>query len=392
MKLFCDFVAGSYAKISETITSKHTMKNRIPIILTTILAATTACHAVDLFPDFNGTDPGFGTAPSDLDWATDIWTADATGVAAPSAWIDGSDAVIDQKISRIVNTGGASANSLTMSNQAAVVKIRSALTLTGAGVNLTTDSNIQLENTGNLSGNITIDANGGSLIYHSAGFTSGTTIDYNNLLSMKLNNSTNVNEFEGGTHIMRGQLFEFNTAKDFSTAAPNVFSGNGSFGDSSTAANDDRFAYMAVTFAPGADGSSGIGSFTGDLSTDGGKTGTFFLQGNNMFDIHRDAGGVLTQDMLDLTLGNIEFGGSLTVSLLGGSEALQEDDSFNLFNGTFSGAFDSVILPDLADDLAWDNKLDVDGTITVVAVPEPSSISLVGLFGMAYIFRRRKTA
>ncbi len=368
------------------------MKNRIPIILTTILAATTACHAVDLFPDFNGTDPGFGTAPSDLDWATDIWTASATGVDVPSAWIDGSDAVINQKISRIVNSGEATVKSLTMSNQAAVVKIRSALKLTGEGVNLTTDSNIQLENTGNLSGNITIDANGGSLIYHSAGITSGSTIDYNNLLSMKLNNSTNVDEFEGATHIMRGQLFEFNTAKDFSTAKPNVFSGNGSFGDSSTEGNNTRRAFMAMTFAPGADGSSGIGSFTGDLSTAGGQTGTFFLQGNNMFDIHRDAGGVLTQDMLDLTLGNIEFGGSLTVSLLGGSEALQEDDSFNLFNGTFSGAFDSVILPDLADDLAWDNKLDVDGTITVVAVPEPSSISLVGLFGMACIFRRRKTA
>lgn len=63
-------------------------------------------------------------------------------------------------------------------------------------------------------------------------------------------------------------------------------------------------------------------------------------------------------------------GGSLTVTLLGGSEALVDGDVFDLFSDNLLGRFTSMTLPVLGAGLRWDiSNLYVDGTIAVTTSP-----------------------
>ncbi len=95
-------------------------------------------------------------------------------------------------------------------------------------------------------------------------------------------------------------------------------------------------------------------------------------------------------DQIDVT-GQLVLAGDLNVVLLGGFQP-QVGQSFQLFDGQLSGAFNQVTLPALSDAEQWNtSNLNTTGTITVV--PEPSSLTMlaaaaVGLAG--YRWRRRK--
>ncbi|NQT86252.1 discoidin domain-containing protein [bacterium] len=114
----------------------------------------------------------------------------------------------------------------------------------------------------------------------------------------------------------------------------------------------------------------------------------------------QEAGGILdlevdpltgTNDMLS-TSGTLTLGGTLNVWSLGGAFARWQ--SFDLLDfGTLVGEFDEVNLPPLGDRIQyWDaSALYTTGNITV-AVPDPASLSLLALGGLALVRRRRKRA
>lgn len=92
------------------------------------------------------------------------------------------------------------------------------------------------------------------------------------------------------------------------------------------------------------------------------------LEGTTRLDIQ--SGPNPTNDQIHVTA-PLTYGGSLVVNHLGGT--LTAGDHFVLFTATsFAGTFSSLTLPALLGGLAWTNKLHVDGSIEVVAIPPPA--------------------
>ena len=79
------------------------------------------------------------------------------------------------------------------------------------------------------------------------------------------------------------------------------------------------------------------------------------------------------------------FGGTLVVTNLGGT--LAQGDTFHLFPNTAVTGFSSLVLPTLANGLAWQDDSALDGTIKVVAGSVPPSVvtDLSGTTNLAFI-------
>ncbi|HEX5218144.1 MAG TPA: autotransporter-associated beta strand repeat-containing protein [Verrucomicrobiae bacterium] len=93
-----------------------------------------------------------------------------------------------------------------------------------------------------------------------------------------------------------------------------------------------------------------------------------------------DRGAVPNSDKLVAPSVVVNAGSTLTVNNLG-STALAAGDTFTLFSTPISGAFSTVNLPTLPNsNLAWTNKLAIDGTIAVVSTgtvnPSPTTITV----------------
>ena len=86
-----------------------------------------------------------------------------------------------------------------------------------------------------------------------------------------------------------------------------------------------------------------------------------------------------------LTAQQLNLGGTLVVTNIGGTLAL--GDTFKLFPSVGSGVFASLVLPAVANGLAWQDNSAVDGTIKVVAGSVPPSIvtDLSGGTNFAYV-------
>ena len=87
----------------------------------------------------------------------------------------------------------------------------------------------------------------------------------------------------------------------------------------------------------------------------------------------------------------LTLGGTLNVANPNGI-LFADGQVYDLFDfNTLSGIFDSIILPALSHpELEWDqSNLYVDGTIRVNLIPEPASLSLLGLGGLALLRRRQ---
>jgi hypothetical protein len=98
-----------------------------------------------------------------------------------------------------------------------------------------------------------------------------------------------------------------------------------------------------------------------------------FSGGTNIMEINKAAG---TNDSI-IGMSSVAYGGTLIVTNLAGT--LAAGDSFTLFGASsYSGVFDTFILPPLSGGLFWNtNSLLVDGTLKV-AGPRIDSISVTG--------------
>ena len=87
------------------------------------------------------------------------------------------------------------------------------------------------------------------------------------------------------------------------------------------------------------------------------------------------------------TSGVLNLGGTLHVELLG-VFVPQYGSAFKLFNGNLAGTFEGVELPALPMGLAWSTDvLHTGGTLSVV--PEPATLSLLALGGLAMLRRKK---
>ena len=108
-----------------------------------------------------------------------------------------------------------------------------------------------------------------------------------------------------------------------------------------------------------------------------------------IFQLDRTAG--QNSDLLSVN-GQLSLGGTWNVSNIG--TALIAGDLFDLFNATtVVGAVGTLNLPSLDLGLGWDTTLfPTSGVISVVSVPEPSSMAIVGISGLAMLAMKRRKA
>ena len=249
-------------------------------------------------------------------------------------------------------TGESTARRLYIDNGAATIEV------TDAGATLDwDDDNNSLKNQ-----NFT-KTGAGTLILRDA-FSGSATMTVNGG-TLEL---TNVNTYAGATNVDAGTLVVDGSIAASSLTA--VDAGAKLMGTGTIGATD-----VYGTLAPG----HSIGTLT--------ILGNLKLLGAAEFEINRDSSP--NADLAAVT-GNLAYGGTLTVSQIEGSSALQWGDTFNLFDwtGTRSDTFSSVTLPALTGGLVWQNDLLTLGSITVV--PEPASVLGLSLvLSSALLFRRR---
>ena len=90
-----------------------------------------------------------------------------------------------------------------------------------------------------------------------------------------------------------------------------------------------------------------------------------------------------------LVAGALEVSGVLEIQLLDGFTPIG-DAAFQVLNATdLSGAFSSLVLPDLLGTLSWDSsRLYSSGTLSVI--PEPATLGLAAAGLLALLRRRRR--
>ena len=195
---------------------------------------------------------------------------------------------------------------------------------------------------------------------------------------------TAANSYSGNTAINQGTLAL--TGSGSIANSPNINVASGAFLDVS-----------AISFSLGASQTlKGSGTVIGSVTANGtvapgNSIGTLTLNGDltlaGITSMELDRSGSPNSDLI--VANNIAQGGTLNVANIGVSLLL--GDTFNLFDGSISGSFGSVNLPSLDEGLGWDSSdLAIGGSISVVAVPEPSTLACVGLGLVTLVLLRRR--
>jgi len=127
----------------------------------------------------------------------------------------------------------------------------------------------------------------------------------------------------------------------------------------------------SLTSLPGSTLAPGTTTAIGTLTVNG-NTG---LAGTNIMKLIE---GNLTSDVLTVS-GSLIFGGTLQVSVLSGT--LQAGDSFQLFNGSFSGSFASIVPATPGPNFVWDlNTLTNTGALNVVFTGSTDPTNIVSAY------------
>lgn len=173
------------------------------------------------------------------------------------------------------------------------------------------------------------------------------------------------NTYSGGTTVNGGTLM-VNTATGSGTGSGVVTLTGGTLSGTGIISG-------AVTVNSGAmlaPGNQAIGTltFSNALTLKSGST--------SFFEIRKSP---LTNDVAKIS-GTLTNGGNLIVTNLGGS-ALAAGDSFQLFKATsYAGSFNTLALPPLGANLAWDTStLSTNGTLTVINTMPPEFSSITSL-------------
>jgi hypothetical protein len=113
------------------------------------------------------------------------------------------------------------------------------------------------------------------------------------------------------------------------------------------------------------------------------------LSGTTWMEINSDLG---TNDLL-IVGGKLSYGGTLVVTNLGSDATYYNGESFKLFSFGAGNQVGDFTVTNLPGAVQWDTtKLDSQGILSVVIIPEPSSLALAGA-GLALLLvtmRRRR--
>ncbi|HWL51947.1 MAG TPA: PEP-CTERM sorting domain-containing protein [Chthoniobacteraceae bacterium] len=199
------------------------------------------------------------------------------------------------------------------------------------------------------------------------------------------------NTYTEGTTVAAGAVLLANymtassTASSLGTGSVTVASGGtlGGRGHIAGATSIDGILQPGDDAFGNAEPAHGVLKFANDLTLGATSTTLIALNGSE-----RETG----YDALDIT-GHLTLDGQLKINLMENfSIALNKTESFQIFNvtGNINGAFDTFELPTNWNglDLQWDTSvLSTTGMISVTAIPEPSTMALVGMavaiFGLA---------
>jgi hypothetical protein len=145
----------------------------------------------------------------------------------------------------------------------------------------------------------------------------------------------------------------------------------------------------------------GNGNVTGTIQLAGGTVAPGFSIGTigntasltldaasiSNFEVDRSAG--QNADFLNVG-GALTLNGTVNIANLGAT--LQAGDTFDFFGaGSVSGAWTLGTVPSLDSGLAWDfSALNTSGVASVYVVPEPGSVLLAGLGGLALLRARKR--
>jgi autotransporter-associated beta strand protein len=133
---------------------------------------------------------------------------------------------------------------------------------------------------------------------------------------------------------------------------------------------------------------SPVTMFPGAILAPGNSIGTLTIStnlvllagGNAIFEVNSDT---LAHDLI-MGMNNVTYGGTLTISLIGGGTAITNGASFQLFSAaSYGGAFDAIVPATPGPGLAWDtSQLTVNGTLGVTlpvnTTPTSLTFALVG--------------
>ncbi len=384
---------------------KNLAKFQMVLALLIAVAVALPANAGSLYLDMNGTTAGFGldgaVDPFIVDPTAATWTADATGVSSTTTFVAGEVAHFELSgtsgvLFNFANYTGTTFGGITTTLAAGSTATISRMQKQGGGLtNLVWASGAVVDTSG---------------LATSFWWDLGTTGDYTKTGSNNLTFSDGGSKVNGTLTIDQGSVVVMEPWTVSDTTSFNFAGASRTYVEVDP--NDTAVITLNTLYV------NGLGQFTRanadstlasiDITTNGGidmansaaTDEVFFSWGSSItladtatlsLDITK-SGGVTDQDQVRQDWGSqpITVDGTLAVSLLGTSEALADGDTFDLFDygNPLTGTFASVSLPTLSGGLSWDtSSLYATGEIAVV--PEPATMSLLALGGMA-IRRRRK--
>ena len=308
----------------------------------------------------SGTNEWTGSANWSTDPTTPYWTT----------WVDGEDAIINNTSTNTVTVNISSpvtVNNLAFnaSKNSLYLKGVGSPTLTINGMLYTVPATPRTFNiyTVNLAGNMVISNISNFILESGTTVSPGTQITIADANPLKLNNSAS--DWSGLTvRLNKGGTLQ-NTLVGMTTVG--TVTGYGILSGNHQAINNlsiDKDGLIGTIYS-----SAPV--------TLGSGTHTFHVN---------SASGITTADKLG-GVSNL-LGGTLSVQIQAGSDALKSGDVFTLFSGTNSGDFSSYDLPALDPSLSWGTDLLVsrgllyvtDGTFTPPPPPPPSQWSGLPVF------------
>ncbi|MBT3191618.1 MAG: hypothetical protein HN341_03595 [Verrucomicrobia bacterium] len=309
---------------------------------------------IDFYLGDGSTKPIVTTGTRAWDTTTANWLPDNSASGTYQAWSDGVNAIFVGALPSVTVTESINVKTISRESESGTATFATS----GGAVVTILDSidggGLWFKVDGSIDGSFSITNIAYFLLTAGATVEPGTTITSDN-----------------GCDFFR---FAWDTPADFSDLTLNVSAdnldidrGNVVIGtmNGNAGLTGNKASFQVNSLNPGSGASSaGIGSVSASAYANDMVLGS----GTHAFDIDYTAQSATNDELtLNGTTGDLTYGGTLNVTLLGGT--LAPYATFDLFDAaSFSGSFDTMNLPTLTGDMSWDtSKLTVDGSIRVFA-------------------------